>query len=91
MEAVDRHPDDDVAGDVGAVEKGDAFGWSFALDARRDLIRLVYLPLDFSEHRTYSRMETKGLVDYTIEVRNVLYICNIELVLAVGRGIDHFA
>src|SRR3712207_238580 len=41
LEAVDGHPDDDVAGDVGAVGKGDAFGWSLTLDAGGDLIRLV--------------------------------------------------
>lgn len=34
-------PDDDVAGDVGAVGEGDAFGWGFALHARWDLSVLV--------------------------------------------------
>jgi len=32
LHGVDGHPDDDGAGDIGAVGESDAFGWSFALN-----------------------------------------------------------
>jgi hypothetical protein len=37
LDGVHGHPDQDVAGEVGAVGEGEAFGRGFALDAGGDL------------------------------------------------------
>lgn len=56
LQAVDWHPDDDVAGNVGLIGECDAFWWSFALNARGDLELVSELYSKGKSGGTYSRV-----------------------------------
>ena len=46
--------------------------------------------LDVDESETYGWMQTKGLVDDTVEIGYVLYILDIKVIFAARCGINRF-